>query len=136
MTDTINNRDFSPEIIFSASRSSGPGGQNVNKVNSKIELRFPVSKSELLNSDEKEIILRKLKNKINSEGELLIVVQTDRSQLKNKEEALSKFYQIISKALQPSNPRKATRPTFASVQTRLETKKLLSEKKEQRRKLY
>jgi ribosome-associated protein len=136
MTDTINNRDFSMEIIFSASRSSGPGGQNVNKVNSKIELRFPVSKSELLNSDEKEIILRKLKNKINSEGELLIVVQTDRSQLKNKEEALSKFYQIISKALQPSKPRKATRPTFASVQTRLETKKLLSEKKEQRRKLY
>jgi ribosome-associated protein len=136
MTDTINNRDFSPEIFFSASRSSGPGGQNVNKVNSKIELRFPVSKSELLNNDEKEIILRKLKNKINSEGELLIVVQTDRSQLKNKEEALSKFYQIISKALQPSKPRKATRPTFASVQTRLETKKLLSEKKEQRRKLY
>jgi len=135
MTDTIQYRDFSSEFIFNASRSSGPGGQNVNKVNSRVELRFSVNKSELLTNDEKEIILNKLKNKINSEGELLIVAQTDRSQLKNKEESIEKFYTLITKALTPIKRRRATRPTKASIEKRLEGKKLKSEKKEYRRKI-
>jgi ribosome-associated protein len=133
MSGIINNRDFSSEFTFTASRSSGPGGQNVNKVNSRVELRFSVTQSTLLYDDEKEIILRKLKNKINAEGELLIAVQTDRSQLKNKEEAISKFYELIAKALAPRKPRKATRPTFASVTRRLESKKQVGEKKLLRR---
>jgi len=135
MTDTIQYRDFSSEFIFNASRSSGPGGQNVNKVNSRVELRFSVNKSELLTNDEKEILLNKLKNKINSDGELLIVAQTDRSQLKNKEESIEKFYTLITKALTPIKRRRATRPTKASIEKRLEGKKLKSEKKEYRRKI-
>jgi ribosome-associated protein len=135
MTDTIQYRDFSSEFIFNASRSSGPGGQNVNKVNSRVELRFSITKSELLTEDEKDILLNKLKNKINSEGELLIVAQTDRSQLKNKEESIEKFYALLTKALTPIKRRRATRPTKASVERRLEGKKLNSEKKEYRRKI-
>jgi ribosome-associated protein len=135
MESTIRNRDFSNEFNFAATRSSGPGGQNVNKVNSRVELRFSVNQSELLYDDEKEIILKKLKNKINSEGELLITVQTDRSQLKNKEESIEKFYELITKALTPRKPRRSTRPTRASVEKRLEGKKQVSEKKTMRRKI-
>lgn len=135
MNGILQNRDFLPELQFSASRSSGPGGQNVNKVNSRVELRFSVSQSALLNDNEKDILLKKLKNRINSDGELLITVQADRSQLKNKEEAIEKFLELIAKALTPRKPRKSTRPTKASVEKRLETKKQLSEKKLFRRKI-
>jgi len=131
----IQNRDFSSEFNFAASRSSGPGGQNVNKVNSKVELRFSVVQSTLLYDDEKEIVMKKLKNKINSEGELLITVQTDRSQLKNKEEAVEKFYELLIKALTPRKPRRSTRPTKSSIEKRLEGKKQVSEKKTLRRRL-
>lgn len=130
----IQYRDFLPEFSFSSSRSSGPGGQNVNKVNSRIELRFNVEKSFQLSENDKEIILKKLKNRINSEGELLIAVQTDRSQLKNKELAIELFYDLISKALTPRKPRKSTTPTRSSVEKRLEIKKQESEKKMLRKK--
>jgi len=130
----IQNRNFLAEFTFLSSRSSGPGGQNVNKVNSKVELRFNIDKSDQLSENEKEIILKKLKNRINSEGELLIAVQTDRSQLKNKELAIELFYNLITKALTPRKPRKSTTPTRASVAKRLETKKQDSEKKMLRKK--
>jgi len=129
MTDILENRDFSSEFTFATSRSSGPGGQNVNKVNSKVELRFSVEQSLLLSDREKQIIMNKLKNRINSESELIITVQTDRSQLKNKEDAIAKFYELLIKALTPSKLRRATKPTKASVEKRLETKKQNSEKK-------
>jgi ribosome-associated protein len=122
-------RDFTSEFTFATSRSSGPGGQNVNKVNSKVELRFVVDQSQLLTDREKEIIFNKLKNRINNEGELIITVQTDRSQLKNKEEAIEKFYELITKALTPRKPRRATKPTKSSVEKRLEMKRLTGEKK-------
>jgi ribosome-associated protein len=133
MTDYIRNRDFSAEFTFAASRSSGPGGQNVNKVNSRVELRFSITQSLLLSEYEKGIILNKLKNRINSEGELLIAVQTDRSQLKNKEEAIEKFHELINKALTPRKPRRPTRPTMASVEKRLDEKKQRGAKKSLRR---
>ncbi|HNW50549.1 MAG TPA: alternative ribosome rescue aminoacyl-tRNA hydrolase ArfB [Prolixibacteraceae bacterium] len=129
LNEALKKRDFSGEFNFAASRSSGPGGQNVNKVNSKVELRFLIDTSILLSDNEKEIIKTKLKNKINSEGELIITVQTDRSQLKNKEKAIEKFYEILTKALTPRKTRKATLPTKASVEKRLDEKRLVSEKK-------
>lgn len=131
----MNIRDFTPELKFSSSRSSGPGGQNVNKVNSKIELRFNISNSEILNEDEKVIIFNKLKNKINSDGELIITVQTDRSQLKNKQEAIEKFNDLITKALTPRKKRRSTSPTKASVEKRLKVKKKEGEIKQLRRKI-
>lgn len=129
MLDILNNRDFSNELKFSASRSGGPGGQNVNKVSTKIELRFNVSISELLTPKEKEIIISKLENKINKEGELVLVSQSERSQLANKEKAIEKFYSLLRKALTPQKKRKATKPSKAAKEKRLESKRIKSEKK-------
>jgi ribosome-associated protein len=137
MTPAENNllaeRPFELEFVFSTSRSSGPGGQNVNKVNTKVELRFNISESILLNESEKELLLLKLKNRISSEGELIIVSQDDRSQLKNKENAISKFYLLLQHALTPQKMRKPTKPSMASRHRRLENKRRHSEKKQDRK---
>jgi ribosome-associated protein len=131
----VRERNFDNEFIISASRSSGPGGQNVNKVSSKIDLRFNVSASTLLDEEEKQVILEKLTARINNEGELIIVSQSERSQLQNKELAIEKFYDLIEKALKPVRKRKPTRPSYASKMLRLEHKKLLSKKKANRKNL-
>jgi len=129
------NRDFSGELEFSSSRSSGPGGQNVNKVNTKVELRFHVLSSKLLTDHEKKIICDKLKNKITEDGYLVITSQSERSQFKNRLEATNKFYEIINSALTIKKKRKPTRPTHASVEKRLIQKKKRSEVKLMRKKL-
>ncbi len=116
-------RGFEAEFVFSASRSGGPGGQNVNKVNTKVELRINIPLSTLFSEEEKELILRKLKNKINSSGELIIVSQDERSQLLNKASVAEKFYVLISKALTIPTRRRATRPTLSSKVKRLDEKK-------------
>ena len=131
----VRERNFENEFMISASRSSGPGGQNVNKVSSKIELRFNVSGSSLLVEEEKEIIHQKLTARINNEGELIIVSQSERSQLQNKELAIERFYTLIETALKPVRKRKPTKPSFASKMLRLEHKKLLSKKKANRKNL-
>ncbi len=122
------------EIVFSASRSSGPGGQNVNKVSTKVELRFNIPNSNLLSDSEKEILSVKLKNKINKEGDLILVSQEERSQIKNKENVLQKFNELINEALTPPKKRKPTKPSKARKEKRLEEKKIISEKKSKRKK--
>ncbi len=122
------------ELSFSAVRSSGPGGQNVNKVSSKIELRFHVSASDILNEEQIITLLSKLKSKLTIENELIITVQTSRSQLKNKEEAIAKFFQLIERALKPVKKRKPTKPTVTSLLKKAENKKQQSQKKLLRRK--
>ena len=117
-------RNFQDEFVFQASRSSGPGGQNVNKVSSKVELRFNITSSALLTDDEKIIIGDKLFNKINKSGELVLIAQTDRSQLKNKEKVIEKFYLLLEKALIPQ--KKRFKPTKASIEKRLVSKKVKS----------
>jgi len=131
----VRERNFENEFIISASRSSGPGGQNVNKVSSKIDLRFHVSASLLLDEEEKKLVLQKLTARINNEGELIIVSQSERSQLQNKELAIEKFYALIEAALKPVRKRKPTKPSYASKMLRLEHKKLLSKKKANRKNL-
>ena len=131
----VRERNFENEFIISASRSSGPGGQNVNKVSSKIDLRFNVSASSLLDEEEKELILQKLSARINNEGEMIIVSQSERSQLQNKELAIEKFYTLVETALKPVRKRKPTKPSYASKMLRLEHKKLLSKKKANRKNL-
>ncbi|MFO8021074.1 MAG: alternative ribosome rescue aminoacyl-tRNA hydrolase ArfB [Perlabentimonas sp.] len=131
---SITEKDFSKEFTFNTSRSGGAGGQNVNKVSTKVELRFSVANSILLSDREKEIILEKLSNKINSEGILIIVSQAERTQLGNKQRCIEKFYALLTKALTPKKKRKPTKPTKASERKRIETKKIQSEKKEQRKK--
>jgi ribosome-associated protein len=129
----LRDRNIESEFVFQTSRSSGPGGQNVNKVSSKVELRFNIEASPLLTEEEKRIILTKLANKINKDGVLVIVAQTDRSQLKNKEKVIEKFYLLTEKALTPKIKRIGTKPTRASVERRLESKRVLAKIKEGRR---
>ena len=129
----LKSRDLTPELVFSSSRSRGPGGQNVNKVNTRIELRFNISASNLLAEPEKQIITKRLKSQLTSEGELIIVSQTERSQLRNKKEALEKFYTLINKALTKRRKRIPTKPTQASQAKRLETKKKHSDLKSLRK---
>jgi len=135
MSDTILNiPDLSSEFAFQASRSSGPGGQNVNKVNSKIELRFHIQNSSVLTDDQKSILLSKLSSKISADGFLIVISQRDRSQLVNREDAIAKFYALIEKALRPVKRRKRTQPTRSSVEKRLAGKRIKSDIKQNRQK--
>ena len=131
----LRNRNFKNELIFKTSRSSGPGGQNVNKVSTKVELRFHINNSENLTEHEKEILLQKLNNKINSDGFLILVSQSERSQILNKEKVIDKFYNLIEKSLTSKKPRKQTKPTQSSIEKRLQEKRIVSEKKILRNKI-
>jgi ribosome-associated protein len=126
-------RGFESELFYSTSRSSGPGGQNVNKVNTKVELRFSVKFSSLLTDLEKVLIFNKLKNRITNDGELVIVSQSERTQLMNKKAATEKFFEVISKALTIQTKRRSTRATLASKLKRLERKKIRGVIKKNRR---
>lgn len=121
------------ELKYSSSRSSGPGGQNINKVSSKVELRFEIASAESLNDIQKQIILRKLKNRINKSGELVLSSQKERTQRQNKQIVTSKFFELIEKALMPSKKRIKTKPGKAAVLKRLEAKKKHAQKKLLRR---
>ena len=129
----INATLLANELVFSASRSSGPGGQNVNKVNTKVTLRFDVSGSQVLNEEEKDIISKKLATRLTNEGMLVLTAQDKRSQLQNKEAAILKLEKLLVKALEKKKVRKATKPSKGSVQNRIAGKKRHSEKKKWRR---
>ncbi len=134
MLSPLQNRNFSSEFEIVTSRSGGAGGQHVNKVSSKVELRFHVDNSSLLSAEEKQVIKQKLATKINNQGYLQLVSQAERSQLLNKQTAIKKFYNLLEKALTPVKQRKDTKPTNASVQERLQEKKKVSGRKQQRSK--
>ena len=123
------------ELIFKVSRSGGPGGQNVNKVNSKVTISFDVGRSNELSPEEKEIILQKLASKLTTDGVLVLSAQDSRSQLENKQAAMAKLDRLITKAFENPKPRKATKPSKSSIQKRMKRKKQLSEKKKWRQKL-
>lgn len=120
------------ELQFSFSRSSGPGGQHVNKVNTRAELRFNVSLSKILNEEQKELLFEKLAKQLNQEDEIIIISQATRSQLKNKEDAIEKFYKLINQALFIKKKRKPSKVSRARKEQRLLAKKQQGEKKTMR----
>jgi ribosome-associated protein len=134
MKEMLIMRNFEPEFDFIVSTSSGPGGQHVNRTNSKVELRFNIAKSALLSDEEKLLLATNLKSKINQEGYLQIVSQQFRSQIKNKEKCIEKFYLLLEKGLKVPKKRIKTKPTYSSQLKRLEEKKKHSEKKTFRKK--
>jgi ribosome-associated protein len=127
-------RDFSPEWLVRTSRSQGPGGQNVNKVDTKVEIRFHPASSNLLTDTEKELLLFRLKKKLTEDGFMIIKSQTERSQAKNRLAAAEKFYRMINNMLTIRKVRKPTGRTTASKQKRLEGKKMIADKKSLRKK--
>ncbi|MCJ7933276.1 MAG: aminoacyl-tRNA hydrolase [Chryseobacterium sp.] len=126
-------KDFSKELRFKTSRSSGAGGQNVNKVETAVTVLWEVAATEFFNDDEKTLIQHKLKNRINSEGILFLTVSESRTQLMNKNKAIEKIIETVNKALIIPKKRTATKPSKGQKQKRLDNKKKLSDKKENRR---
>jgi len=121
------------EVSFKTSRSGGKGGQNVNKVSSKVELNLNINTSSLFTDEQKQILLQKLANRINSEGILQIITEEERSQLLNKQKSLLKLQQLIKKALYKPVARKATKPKRSVVENRLRAKHMNALKKISRR---
>ena len=124
---------ISSELEFGFSRSGGPGSQHVNKVNTKVILRWNVANSQILTEEQRALLLKKLHTRLTNEGELVLSSQAGRSQLANKEDVLAKLEVLLAKAFAVRKKRKPTKPTKASVEKRLEAKKKLSDKKRWRR---
>lgn len=130
----MNKTDIIKELKFKAVRSSGAGGQHVNKVSTKIELFFDVNMSKVLSDKEKERLLLKLGRRLTKENMLLLQCDESRSQHKNKDLAIKRFLEVIVNALKIPKKRKRTKPSRSSIERRLKSKKKAAQKKVNRSK--
>ena len=122
------------ELQFKAVRSSGAGGQNVNKVSSKVVLSFDIEKSSFLSMEEKELLISNLFSRLTTENVLILNCDEDRSQLKNKEIVIKRFFTILKQALHIPKKRKATKIPKSVIRKRIKDKKNLSDLKKNRKK--
>ena len=121
------------ELRVSFARSGGPGGQNVNKVESKAVLRFSVRHSQALSEAQRRLALQRLGGRLSGEGELVIHASRYREQARTVEDARERLAQLVHEALSPPKHRRKTRPTRASVRRRLEAKRKRGDRKRERR---
>ena len=126
--------DFSPEISFQTARSGGKGGQNVNKVETMVEAYWKVTASGFFSEDQKQMILEKLKNRINGDGYLMVKASEARTQLSNKKKALEKILTLVNQSVIKKRKRIATKPSKSVIERRLDAKKVQAEKKMRRKK--
>jgi ribosome-associated protein len=111
------------DLTVRAVRSSGPGGQNVNKVSSKVELRFDLAGTQALADDAKERLRAMARSRLDADGQLIVTSQAERDLPRNLDDARAKLAELVARALVPPRPRKATRPTAGSRRRRIEAKK-------------
>ncbi len=122
------------ELSFTFSRSSKPGGQNVNKISSRVTLLFDVADSPSLSAEHKNQIMTRLRTRVNKDGVLRVVAQRHRSQASNREAAIERFVELLQETLKPIKPRKKTRISLAGKKRRLNGKKRRSRLKHERTK--
>lgn len=130
----MNTHELIKELKFKAVRSSGAGGQHVNKVSSKIELTFDLENSKELSENKKEILFKKLATRLTKENVLIIFSDETRSQHRNKELAIKRFLEIITQGLKRPKIRRATKPSRSSIRKKVENKKRQASKKLLRKK--
>ena len=129
----MNKEALQKEITYKTSRSGGKGGQNVNKVSSKVELLFSVTNSILFTDEEKLLLNEKLQSRFNKDGDIQVICDEERSQYLNKQKALDRLINLLTKALHKPKLRKPTKVSKAAKAARLENKRINSAKKESRK---
>jgi ribosome-associated protein len=122
------------ELVFKTSRSSGPGGQNINKLNTKVAVILDIKNCDCLDSKQKEIILKKLAARLTKDGRLIVESQKFRTQKANRDSAVEKLMELIENALKKPKIRRQTKPARTAVEKRLKSKKIKSDLKKQRQK--
>ena len=122
------------EVEFRTSRSSGPGGQHVNKTESRVELLWSLQESDCLTEDQKMLVASRLSNRITDDGVLILASEKYRSQHRNKADVTERFLDLVTISLLPVKKRKPSRPTRTSVEKRIRNKKLRGEIKRSRKK--
>ena len=124
------------ELAFRASRAGGPGGQHVNTSSTRVELLWNVERSRVLSDDQRRRLRDKLASRVDADGNVRVVASAFRSQLRNREDAEGRLAALVRRSLAIPKPRRKTRPTRGAVEQRLQSKRILAEKKRGRGQIH